>query len=222
MTKLHRFPNCISSVRYAAVVCPREFDIDYNETAFHWPHRSIYFQFTDASSRRLPDHCSTDYSTFIRKHVLVPYADIFCPIPCISLTWTNLISSRFVNNTTFEFYPCFERFGYNSHWWRFVSFPLFFHTEKEIYILLENCRKFLTTKGTREGISVYKNYLSKSLFLEISRKEERKVDPFVAFIESFLNASVNSRYNRRRKGPPYTNTRISTRVILIALCAHNG
>lgn len=219
MTKLHRFPNCISSVRYAAVVCPREFDIDYNETAFHWPHRSIYFQFTDASSRRLPDHCSTDYSTFIRKHVLVPYADIFCPIPCISLTWTNLISSRFVNNTTFEFYPRFERFGYNSHWWpqfRFLPF-IFPYRKRNIYSPRKLPKIF---RKVRE--KVYKNYLSKSLFLEISRKEERKVDPFVAFIESFLNASVNSRYNRRRKGPPYTNTRISTRVILIALCAHNG
>lgn len=175
----------------------------------------------DASQTIVPPIIAHLYANTCSSHMRissVPFREYLCK----PLTWTNLISSRFVNNTTFEFYPCFERFGYNSHWWRFVSFPLFFHTEKEIYILLENCRKFLTTKGTREGISVYKNYLSKSLFLEISRKEERKVDPFVAFIESFLNASVNSRYNRRRKGPPYTNTRISTRVILIALCAHNG
>lgn len=102
-----------------------------------------------------------------------------------------------------------------------ISFPsLYFSIQKKKYIFSSKIAENFSRRKVRE--KVYKNYLSKSLFLEISRKEERKVDPFVAFIESFLNASVNSRYNRRRKGPPYTNTRISTRVILIALCAHNG
>lgn len=134
MTKLHRFPNCISSF------VTRRLSVQGNSISITTRRHSIghTVPFTFNSPMRLRDasHCSIDYSTFIRKHVLVPYADIFCPIPCISLTWTNLISSRFVNNTTFEFYPCFERFGYNrSHWWpqfRFLPF-IFPYRKRNIY-----------------------------------------------------------------------------------------
>lgn len=161
MTKPHRFPNCISSVRYAAVVCPREFDIDYNEAAFHWPS-TLPFTFNspmrlrDASPRR---HCSTDCSTFIRKHL--PYAeDIFSSIPSENLyillklieldKFNFLVESRFPSfwiNITFRILS--QQFGYNCSHCDDVSFffPLFFHTKKEIY--LQRYISFLTMKDTR-------------------------------------------------------------------------
>lgn len=149
MTKPHRFPNCISSVRYAAVVCPREFDIDYNEAAFHWPS-TLPFTFNspmrlrDASPRR---HCSTDCSTFIRKHA--PYADIFSSIPSENLyillklieldKFNFLVESRFPSfwiNIINSFRILSQQFGYNCSRRDDVSFffPLFFHTKKEIYL----------------------------------------------------------------------------------------
>lgn len=149
MTKPHRFPNCISSVRYAAVVCPREFDIDYNEAAFHWPS-TLPFTFNspmrlrDASPRR---HCSTDCSTFIRKHA--PYADIFSSIPSenlyILLKLIELDKFNFLVESRFpSFWLRFEFYSNNSDIIVVVAmtFPfssLYFFIQKKKYIS-RNCR----------------------------------------------------------------------------------
>lgn len=194
MTKPHRFPNCISSVRYAAVVCPREFDIDYNEAAFHWPST---LPFTFNSSMRLRDasprrHCSTDCSTFIRKHL--PYAeDIFSSIPSENLyillklieldKFNFLVESRFPSfwiNIINSFRILSQQFGYNCSRRDDVSFffPLFFHTKKEIY--LQRYISFLTMKDTR----IQKLSFETSLNRNIAEKNKKiEIDPFIENIE---------------------------------------
>lgn len=88
----------------------------------------------DASQTIVPPIIAHLYANTCSSHMRissVPFREYLC----IPLTWTNLISSRFVNNTTFEFYPRFERFGYNSHWWpqfRFLPF-IFPYRKRNIY-----------------------------------------------------------------------------------------
>lgn len=218
------WPNSIDSWIASLPFVTRRLSVQGNSISITTRRHSIghTVPFTFNSPMRLRDasHCSIDYSTFIRKHVLVPYADIFCLIPCISLTRTNLISSRFVNNTTFEFYPRFERFGYNSHWWpqfRFLPF-IFPYRKRNIY----SPRKLPKISHDERYARRYIKIIFRKVFFSKYREKKKERWIHSSHFESFLNASVNSRYNRRRKGPPYTNTRISTRVILIALCAHNG
>lgn len=138
MTKLHRFPNCISSF------VTRRLSVQGNSisitTRRHSIGHTVPFTFNspmrlrDASQTIVPPIIAHLYANMCSSHMRissVPFREYLC----IPLTWTNLISSRFVNNTSFEFYPCFERFGYNSHWWpqfRFLPF-IFPYRKRNIY-----------------------------------------------------------------------------------------
>lgn len=127
----------------------------------------------DASQTIVPPIIAHLYANMCSSHMRissVPFREYLC----IPLTWTNLISSRFVNNTTFEFYPRFERFGYNSHWWpQFRFLPFIFPYRK-------------------------RNIYSPRKLPKIFRKVREKVSPF-AYIKIIFRKVFFSKYREKKK-----------------------